>query len=872
MFKKIHPFFTVAYCIFLCSATYAQNVNIQSPQTPQAQFAINAISKELSKKSMNVVFSDTKTSSVSDGFSIVFILKNDKKLLKIHGFKAPSTIETEGFSLQIQGKKIAVIGYDPAGLMYGGLELAEQISLFGIEAIKPVMENPYMAMRGTKFNIPLDVRTPSYSDFSDAGQKNIPEMWSMDFWKEYIDDLATYRYNFISLWNLHPFPSMVKVPDYPDIALNDVMRSAGSLKEDYPLEGMGFDAPEVMDTLEIVKTMTIDEKIDFWRAVMKYGKEHNVDFYIITWNIFDYGIENKYGITDEIHNETTRDYFKKSVEAMVLTYPDLKGIGLTTGENMHGATFEEKENWAFDTYAQGMVDALEKSPGRKMTFVHRQHYAGALEIADKFKPLIDHPDIEFIYSFKYAQAHVYSSTTQPFHTGFVKDIQTKGNLKTIWTLRNDDIYYFRWGAPDFVREFIKNIPYDVSRGYYYGSDQYIWGREFLDKYPTTPNQIELDKHWYHWMIWGRLGYNPNMENERFISMIHQAYPQVDATILFDAWQNTSMVYPLTTGFHWGALDFQWYIEGCQSRDMANRTPYRYNDINDFISLPPHPASGNISIPDFVDAVSADKSLDGITPYEVANKLKTNAENALKSIEKIDVHENSELMKVILDIQSMAYMGLFYSYKIRAATDLQFFRKRGNLVDQENAIRNLKISISYFKKYASNAMKININPMWTNRVGNVDWKKTMTWALHDLKIIGADLRLPSDPRLEGKLIFEGENAGMKQGVINKIISDYSEKGYLMEGSNINWSVEVPESGYYNLSFRYSIQHGDGKVVPMSINNQSVEPFYFWNTGDPSSWTVDEQIYYFDKGQNTIGIEMLSQINIDQLGLEKTVGFE
>ena len=37
--------------------------------------------------------------------------------------------------------------------------------------------------------------------------------------------LARDRYNFVSLWNLHPFPSMVKVPEYPDVALNDVWRS-----------------------------------------------------------------------------------------------------------------------------------------------------------------------------------------------------------------------------------------------------------------------------------------------------------------------------------------------------------------------------------------------------------------------------------------------------------------------------------------------------------------------------------------------------------------------------------------------------------------------------------------------------------------------
>ena len=45
-----------------------------------------------------------------------------------------------------------------------------------------------------------------------------------------------------------------------------------------------------------------------------------------------------------------------------------------------------------------------------------------------------------------------------------------------------------------------------------------------------------------------------------------------------------MIYPLTTGFHWGALDFQWYIEGCQSRAEFAQTPTGFHDINRFISL------------------------------------------------------------------------------------------------------------------------------------------------------------------------------------------------------------------------------------------------------------------------------------------------
>ena len=67
--------------------------------------------------------------------------------------------------------------------MYGGLELAEQIRTRGIRGVVDTDRNPYMSLRGTKFNLPLDLRTPSYSDMSDSAQENIATVWDFDFWR-----------------------------------------------------------------------------------------------------------------------------------------------------------------------------------------------------------------------------------------------------------------------------------------------------------------------------------------------------------------------------------------------------------------------------------------------------------------------------------------------------------------------------------------------------------------------------------------------------------------------------------------------------------------------------------------------------------------
>ena len=136
-----------------------------------------------------------------------------------------------------------------------------------------------------------------------------------------------------------------------------------------------------------------------------------------------------------------------------------------------------------------MLDAARAEPKRQFRLIHRQHETRAQDIAKTFRPVIAQPNVDFVFSFKYAQAHALSSTMQTFHRGYLESL---GDLKTLWTMRNDDALMLRWAAPDFVREFVKNIPYEKSQGYYFGSDMWVWGREFLALDPKLQRQLEIE--------------------------------------------------------------------------------------------------------------------------------------------------------------------------------------------------------------------------------------------------------------------------------------------------------------------------------------------------------------------------------------------
>lgn len=864
-------------CLF--SSAFAQQ---PEPPSPQVRFAADEITAafraaRLDPSALHVRFTLTTSPTLP-------------ALLQSARIAPPAALRPEGFSLRLErpsptstsapsaSPTVHILAPDPAGLLYGGLEVAELIRTRGVAAVTDTDQNPHLAERGVKFNIPLDARSPSYSDAGDSAQQNIATVWDMTFWREFIDRLARHRFNLVSLWNLHPFPSLVRVPEYPDVALADVQRSKVSWKEHYALQATGLDAPEILGNVETLKRLTIDEKIAFWREVMRYGRERNVKFYLVTWNLFTNGVAGKYGITTDPANPTTTHYFRRSVRALLLTYPDLAGLGLTTGEYLPGLSAPRKEEWAFATYGQGTLDALAAQPQRKLTFIHRQHEAGAAEIRRRFAPLMDHPNVDFVYSFKYAEAHALSSTRQRFHEKFVADI---GDAPTLWTLRNDDNYHFRWGGAGFVREFIQNIPAKNTRGFYYGSDQHIWAREFLSlehtSDTTAPRELELAKHDYHWLLWGRLGYDPNLPDDRLIAHLATRFPSTDAPALFAAWQDASMTFPLVTSFHWGALDFQWYIEGCQSRPEPAQTPTGFHDINRFISLRPHPATDNVSIPDYVSSVRANKPRAGTTPLQVAEKLHAHADRALAAYNHLlpSAARDAELRRTLEDIRAMAHLGKYYAHKIRAATELALFRASLERAHHATLTRELNEAAYHWRCYVTTATTLYKNPLWTNRVGHVDWRRTYTSVLYDLTIAGAALDVPSMPPTPGGTILEAEDAtpggGNADLPLRNATAGFTGRGYrdfdhTQDPRHVTFTFNAPTAGSYVLEFRYAMRRGESSPATLRINNTDTPAeLVLWPTGGQKTWAHDRRIVQLRAGENRITLTPSAVVSLDHLNI-------
>ena len=198
----------------------------------------------------------------------------------------------EGYHLRREKGCFRIVASDRAGMMYGLLDLGREL-VHGngcAESIKDRNVTPYIRKRGIKFNIPLDARTPSYSDASDSAFETVPDVWDLEFWQDYLDAMAEYHYNVLSLWSLSPFPSMVRIPEYPLTALEDVMRSV--IIPQPEMSGWKMYTEDMKKGLYPVKKMSMDEKMEFWRQVMSCAADRCIEVYLFTWNLFVYGTED----------------------------------------------------------------------------------------------------------------------------------------------------------------------------------------------------------------------------------------------------------------------------------------------------------------------------------------------------------------------------------------------------------------------------------------------------------------------------------------------------------------------------------------------------------------------------------------------------
>lgn len=672
--------------------------------TPPIAFAAGDIKTVLEKQSHTVQTHDLSALTNDDsGSKIVLALADDTCALSnlaVQGGAPISGLGPQAYALRTTTNahlNYWAFGGDAVGAMYGGLQIAENLSFHGLTASFNSQESPFLLNRGMKLNLPLDKRIPTYVGgwSSHSAQEAIPHVWDMTFWKTLIDQQARNRYNVLSIWVHHPFPALVRVPDYPNACLPNIQRYDGS-----------------------IINLNHDQRVAFWREVMRYAHSRGMRFYLFNWNIYvDYASTQYPALTRDQSNPTTIDYHYKSMQALLETYPELDGFGISGGDGMSG-TSEEKTQWTWDALGKAVYDYLTNNPSRQFDLIRRNLGTTVTLCNNIFGPLKSVTNATLNMSQKYAMAHMYSTPTPGWAVAEINSCFTVG-LQTWLTLRNDDYFYLNWGDPQFVRDFMNGIPRRDTTvvGMYVGSDGYNPTRTYFCKNAALNGQLEVERRWFMETLWGRLSYNPAMEDEVLTSLLAAHYglsPSASSNLL-GAWMLASRSLPKVTELvmkNW-SLDFHWYPEGCWS-DPARCTGFRT------ISDAPG-ATGGFAGQDVASgsslcniANSAAGTCGGKkSSYQLADEMQTDASHALALISTVASGGNLDLDAAIKNVRQMACLSRYYAHKIRGAT----YGKAGNIAAARNEMGQAYCSwISYSQLmdemyYGDSFRSFQVLPNW-----------------------------------------------------------------------------------------------------------------------------------------------------------------
>jgi hypothetical protein len=201
-----------------------------------------------------------------------------------------------------------------------------------------------------------------------------------------------------------------------------------------------------------------------------------------------------------------------------------------------------------------------------------------------------------------------------------------------------------------------------------------------------------------------------------------------------------MIYPLVTGFHWANFDFQWYIEACRSRPAPAKTESGFHSVETFINQPVHPATDNLTIPQYVAGVTSGAMPAGTTPLQVADRIDAEvAAIPMTSLASMQGGNKPEYGETVSDMVMMATLGQYYARKIRGATELALYRATRDLRHQELAVKHLEAAAQTWSQYAKVAQQKFGASIWTNRVGHVDWRELTAEVRRDVEIARAPLR-------------------------------------------------------------------------------------------------------------------------------------
>ena len=564
------------------------------------------------------------------------------RLLKPYDTQIPAFFPDakEAFLLRRLGKTIIVAGYDPSGVLYGALELADRIrTAHALPAVLDYEDHPQLKLRGTAIGLQKPEITYEGAEYD---YRYTPEefTWFYDkaAWTKYLDQLVAERYNTLYLWNGHPFTSLLKLPKYP--------------------EAQELPTAQLERNITMFRWLTAEaDKLGIWvlqgfyniHLSHTFAKAHGVPFHL------------------SAPTPLASEYTRYCISEFIREYPNV-GIFMTLGEAM-GPHYGPE--WLTKTIIPGVKDGLAEEakalghPVPEPPIVVRAHATDIYDVMAQAKPLYSNIDTMFKWN---GESLTSTDVRGPVRDEFEKLVAASNvQIANIHLLSN--LEPFRWGDPDFIRQTESSFVRIGIEGLHLYPLRY-WDWPYTAD-NTAPRLMQTDRDWIWYQAWARYAWNserdPAKEHAYWVSQFAQRFGTEEAgEHLLAAYELSGICAPKLlprVGITEGNREvLSLGVTMPQLIDAARFTPAQTLWTGD--------APDGERLDEYVANEINHKPDHGETPLGVAAEVAASSAKAVAEAEAaapgITAAARLEYDRIVNDMRAIAALMSYYNHKAQAA--------------------------------------------------------------------------------------------------------------------------------------------------------------------------------------------------------------
>lgn len=560
------------------------------------------------------------------------------------GLRCPAASESVLLS-QLPPNNFLISGSDERGLIYALTEAARAVEI----APLPGRTGAFTGQNSVSIldSIPTEIGSPHLSRRSMQlflCNRELEKEWFCDekYWERYLDQLALYRYNNLSLTFGHqiaymspPYPFLLELPEFPKVRAPE------------------FTTEERRDSLNML------------RAISAKAQVRGLHFTLGVWSqhAHEYGEPMVEGLTPDILSE----YNAAGLAQLLAECPAIDGVqyrmNVESGvDEENQAEFYEPQFRAIadcgrpirlDLRAKGLANSTIELAQRMIpnTFVSTKHWCEHLGMP---------------YSMPMIQQRDHRSYRRYGTWDLLRKPRTFSLIHRLWSGGSQRVLL--WGDPKWVGRFVKSCS---SSGDGFEVMAPLTNKGVRDRQPAWPayhrsafssHADEMERFWLLSLLFGRLGYDPDATPDLWRRELRHRFGG-EAGAVDRLYSVGSQILPLlTTVLQMSASLWTFWPERYAGRSLAEDARVEPSDPTRFYR-----------IDEYVEDIIEGRLCGKWTPLQVGNLLRELAESTRLAAADID-QTSPELRYTCLDFAILSKLADYHASRIEAVTCMELFRE------------------------------------------------------------------------------------------------------------------------------------------------------------------------------------------------------